>query len=255
MVDRSAIRPVNRPGTSSAFLIALCTLGLLVSRGLMADPVAYVSESEFLAALQTLGLQAIPEDFEDDADWGDIRSTIPGSFVTAQTVLAQGMSWSANNLSSGITTGEGAARTGQWGFYSYPHGSYTDPDTGMDCTAPGDCGDGFRGHPAIGQLYAVGAWLRTNTPYAKIGLFLDNYPLGQVDLGETCDPPGSENCTPNAQLGTAYEFFGVIDSNGFQRFEFRELEGTSEDAKLIFADDFTWSGGTGNLIFEDGFEP
>ncbi len=47
-------------------------------------------------------------------------------------------------------------------------------------------------------------------------------------LGETCDPPDSENCYSNSTIGTVKQFFGVIDEAGFERFEYRELEGKLE---------------------------
>ena len=69
-----------------------------------------------------------------------------------------------------------------------------------------------------------------------MGLVIGRYPDNEIDLGETCDTDG-ENCVDNAIIGTQPEFFGVIDSDGFAAFEFRELEGTIDDAKYIFTDD------------------
>ena len=44
------------------------------------------------------------------------------------------------------------------------------------------------------------------------------------------------------QIGTQHKLFGVIDSNGFAQFEYRELEGTNGDKKPIFADDDYFAG-------------
>ena len=56
----------------------------------------------------------------------------------------------------------------------------------------------------------------------------------------------------------AKQFFGVIDEAGFERFEYRELEGILElnggDTKNIFADDFSFATGPSTMIFRDGFE-
>jgi hypothetical protein len=151
-----------------------------------------------------------------------------------------------------------STHTDLYGFYSYPHGSYETPDPNTDCFIPGDCGDGFRGIPDNGLMYAIGGWIDTNTPNAKLGLFLGNYPENPVDFGETCDPPDSENCYSNSTIGTAKQFFGVIDEAGFERFEYRELEGKLEidggDIKYIFADDFSFATGPSTMIFRDGFE-
>ena len=232
------------------FLVLAAGLALAASVG--AEPTAYVIEADYLAALSTLGLQVTHEGFESAA-WDGVRTP-----TTAPSVSSHGLVWTANNLSSEITTSEGAARTGQYGVYSYPHGSYASPDPGTDCYVPGECGDGFRGYPETGVLHAIGGWVRTNTPYAKLGLFLGDYPANPVDFGETCDPPESENCVSNSTIGTQPQFFGVIDPAGFERFEFRELEGKLEigggDLKYIFADDFSFSLGESDLLFRDGFE-
>ena len=173
-------------------------------------------------------------------------------------VSSKGLTWTSNNLTSNITTSEGPARTGQFGFFSYPHGSYSNPDPGMDCLVPGQCGDGFRGTAEDGQLVAIGGWLDTNTPYASIGLFLGHYPNNEIDFGETCTPPDSENCSSNATIGTMPQFFGVIELAGFDLFEYRELEGKLEidggDIKYIFADDFYFALDDPDRIFGDGFE-
>jgi hypothetical protein len=107
-------------------------------------------------------------------------------------------------------------------------------------------------------IYAIGGWVDTSTPFAKIGLFIGEYPDNEVGFGETCDPPGSENCYGNSTIGTASRFFGVIDPAGFERFEYREMEGKLEidgaDIKYIFSDDFYFVLDDPGLVFKDGFE-
>ncbi|MCP3964350.1 MAG: hypothetical protein GY719_41510 [bacterium] len=219
--------------------------------GAAAEPVAYIDQAAFLNDLASLGHAAVHEGFENDSVWGDVRTP-----NTAASVTNLGVTWTANNLSSQVTTSNGAARSGLWGLYSSPHGSYTDPDPGTDCFVPGECGDGFRGSAVDGVLYGIGGWIDTNTPFAKVGLFRGTYPDNPVDFGETCDPDG-ENCSDNAIIGTTPEFFGMIDPAGFERFEYRELEGKLEpfggDIKLIFSDDFYFAVGVA-AIFTDGFE-
>jgi len=218
----------------------------------LAAPVAYIDEASFLADLNALGYVPVHEGFEDAVAWGNTR----GQVVTANT--SQGLEWTANNPASGITTGAGAALTGQYGLYSIPHGSYTNPAPGVTCFTPGECGDGWRGKATDTLLHAIGGWVSTNTPYAKIGLFIGDYPENPVDFGKTCDPPESENCIGNSTIGTAHQFFGVIDTAGFERFEYRELEGKLEidggDIKYIFSDDFYFVLGDPELVFKNGFE-
>jgi hypothetical protein len=234
--------------------VLICALPwfLFAWKDVLAAPVAYIDQASFLEDLGAMAFAPVHEGFEDAAAWGDTR----GQVVT--TVTSQGIVWTANNPTSGITTGSGAALTGQYGFYSIPHGSYNDPAPGVTCFTPGECGDGWRGR-AVGQLiYAIGGWIETNTPYAKIGLFIGDYPDNAVDFGQTCNPPESENCVGNSTIGTAHQFFGVIDTAGFEGFEFRELEGKLEpgggDKKYIYADDFYFVVGDPGLIFKNGFE-
>jgi len=236
-------------------MLLKATLVLMIfafSASAQAQPVAFIDETAFLDALAGLGYTPVHEGFEDDAAWGEVRGLVQSA------VSSQGLTWTSNYLTGNITTGGGAAITGQYGFYSIPHGSYGSPDPGTDCLIPGDCGDGFRGRAEGAMLIAIGGWVDTNTPFAKLGLFLGDYPDNPVDFGETCTPPDSENCSDNAIIGTTPEFFGVIDEVGFDRFEYRELEGKLEsdgaDKKLIFSDDFHFAIDGPERLFSDGFE-
>jgi PKD repeat protein len=228
---------------SSRFYLSAVTglLLLLLSSGSNAAPTAYVDEAEFHNALALMGYTATHEGFEDDAVWGGVRSSIVDGFHFVPSISNLGMTWTSNYQAGNITTGEGPVRSGLYGFYSYLHGSYSTPDPGSDCYVPGGCGDGWRGTADSGKFIAMGGYIDTNTPYAKLGMFLGQYPNNPVDFGETCDADGN-NCLPASVIGTAQEFFGVIDPDGFSSFEYRELEGLLEpmggDIKYIFADDF-----------------
>jgi hypothetical protein len=192
-------------------LIVVALIFLGGSRAVCA-PVAFTDEAAYLNAINLLPAQTVFEGFEDDAAWGDVRSTIVGGTHTAPAVTSHGMVWSANNDVSQVTTGPGAARTGDWGFYELPHGEYAN-----------GIGDGFRVSSPI-DLYGVGGWVRTNTPFAEVNFVLDGSTV--VDFG---DPV----------IGTQPRFFGVVESLGFHELEVREIEGAAEDQKFIFADDFT----------------
>jgi hypothetical protein len=213
----------------------------------------YVNYAEFIAAVDALGLERIRESFEDDAAWGHVRTTVPGGQITAPSVTNLGLTWRANNPDGEVTTGDGPPLIGQWGFFTLPHGSYL---TGIDCHLPVNCGDGWR-VTSDQPLYALGGWVETNTVPAKIGLYLGPGLANPVDLGQTCDPDGT-NCVDNASLSNQHQFYGVIVPDGVTEFEFRELEGKNEDAKYIFADEFAFgrapnldSDGDGLLDTED----
>jgi hypothetical protein len=207
--------------------------GLGVATPSSAERFAYVDEAAYLADLEVLGLAAVLESFEDDAAWGAVRSSIVNGWMTAPDVTHLGVRWSANNPVGEVTTGSGPARSGAWGFYTLPHGSYL---TGIDCHLPGNCGDGWVGVAAV-PILGIGGWIH-GIYGSKVELVLDGDLAAPVDFGEICDATG-ENCSDLAQLGTGDAFFGVIDTEGFTEFEFRELEGTLEDAKYLWADDFT----------------
>jgi hypothetical protein len=216
------------------------TAGVLAAVSMITDaravPVAYTDQAAFLSALSGLGYAPAHEGFEDDAVWGGVRTSISDPNTSA-AIANQGVEWTSNFSAGQITTSSGAARSGDWGFYSSPHGNY-DPPSG--CTDPGVCGDGIQGSAVSGVLYAIGGWFRTNTPYAELGMFVGSYPDNPVDFGKTCT--SEEDCTSNSALGTLYKFFGIIDIAGFTAFEFRELEGTGDDQKLILSDDFYFAG-------------
>lgn len=180
----------------------------------------YTNQFAFLNALSALGHTIFLEGFEDDMVWGDVRTTISGGQHTAPEHFNQGITWTANNLDSEITTGDGPPWRGQWGFFTLPHGSYA---TGDNCDQPVNCGDGWRGL-GDGRLVAIGGWVETNTPYAGINMFLDGDMNAPIDF--------------NVTLGTQYQFVGIITPQGFEQFEFRETEGVSEEQKFIFGDHF-----------------
>lgn len=214
-------------------VVALALLLLAAPAEVAAARLAYLDEEAYLADLEALGLAAAAEGFEDDAAWGDVRTTVVGGPRTAPNVTHLGVTWLANNPDGEVTTGSGPARSGLYGFFTLPHGSFL---TGVDCDLPGNCGDGWIGVGAV-RLYGISGWIH-GTYGAKVELVLDDDYANPVDFGEVCDPSG-QNCTDPTQLGGGDAFFGVIDTDGFTSFEFSEMEGTSEDAKLLFADDFT----------------
>ena len=166
--------------------------------------------------ITSLGFHSVYESFEDDAAWGSVRSSISGGQHTAPSISNQGITWTANNSISEVTTGVGAALSGEWGFYTLPHGN------------PPTIGDGFVGTSPT-PMVGVGGWIRTNTPPAGISLWLDIGLPGEMEV----DFQG------NDVLGTAHRFFGVINTNGFTRFDYLETEFGIDEQKLIFADDFT----------------
>ena len=155
-----------------------------------------------------------------------MRTSIVDGFHTAPSIESQGIVWTSNTSASAVTTSSGAAQSGDWGLFSFPHGDFSGPDHSDDV------GDGFAGS-STSTLFGVGGWIDTNTPFAALSLFIDG---NKVDFGNL---PGGGDADV---LGTAARFFGVIDTAGFNGFLFQETEGTFDDQKFIFADDFTIAG-------------
>lgn len=207
---RRCLRGGSSGGMRPTTILGLACLLLSRASG---QVTVYTDEASFLSDLQSLGYPALHEGFEDDAVWGAVRTP-----QSAPAVWNQGITWTSNTPNSKVTTSHGAARAGQWGFYEIPHGDWAN-----------GIRDGWRGTGDT-PLVAIGGWVRTGTPYAKLGLVLDGVP---VDLG------------PSATIGTAPAFFGAISQAGFLGFEFVEQEATPDDWKVLFGDDFSFAfGGT-----------
>jgi hypothetical protein len=196
-------------------------------------------QAAFLSKAAELGLPSFREGFEDDEVWGIVRSPI-----NAVSVVSQGIRWQANDVfrahvpphdppasaPNGITTGSGAARTGQWGLFDPAHGYATGTSTACDVDMPADAclfNDGFTGirEPGLGPLNGVGGFF-DGFFGANVAIVLD---------GDEASP------VAGGPLGGPHQFFGAIDADpaGFRRFEFRELDGKVGQALLVFADDFT----------------
>jgi PKD repeat protein len=183
--------------------LALCAAGPATGATLFTD------EAEFVGAISDR--TSFQEGFEDDGAWGLSRN--PG---TVASVTSQGITWASNHSANGITTGSGPARTGNWGFYSSPHGDQSVPN-------PTDfIEDGFTGSSAS-PLVAIGGWF-TGLFGSEIQLIVDGDGANPIGLGP---------------VDSTYRFYGVVIDGSFTTFEFREIEGTLEDQKFIFADDFT----------------
>lgn len=182
----------------TALLMAIGLAVFTVTSNAAVTP--YTDENVFLGRLSN----AVTEDF-DGPSWDPVRST-PFVVNAADSVTSQGITWTSSDQ---VTTSTGAGRSG-YGIYAYRHGI---PDS-------------IVGH-ADGTLFAVGAWVVTNTPFAKIEFILNN-----TEVVDFKDVP----------IGNQYVFLGVIATSGFSTFEIRETEGAAGDQKFIFVDDVTVSG-------------
>jgi hypothetical protein len=193
-----------------------------------AAPVIYTNEAAYIEALSTGGYGTLHEDFEDDVVWADSRSTISNPASTPQ-VNSQGILWTSNFATNNIVTSN-VGIAGSFGFYSSPHG---DPDVetsdfvcDVDDPIPEQCflHDGFVGTSGgAGTLYGVGGWIN-GTSGADVTLFLDGVEVGFGAGGNI----------------SSWTFLGVIDTAGFNSFEFREIDGKGEQGNFIFADDVTF---------------
>lgn len=184
-------------------------------------------EIAYIDMLTELGHGTIIEDYEDDVVWDASRSSIanPGS---TPNVTSQGILWSSNFATNDIVTSD-VGLSGSFGFYSVPHGDQTAETDPTVCDVgdpiPEQCflHDGFVGTSAgAGTLYGVGGWIKGNYG-AEVTVFLDG---AQVDFGTDAFLNG-------------WTFLGVIDTAGFNSFEFREINGKGEQVIFIYADDVT----------------
>ncbi len=192
----------------------------------------YTDETEYLNALQAAGYNSFEEGFEANSEWGVART--PGS---AMSVTSSGIVWTSNHpLTNPITTGVGAAVTGSYGVYDPDHGSATGIPSECDVdTPPPQCmfHDGVSGRWVEGPevLVGVGGWFQ-GTVGGDIAIVLNN--VTQIGLGKV--------------ISNQVYFFGVIDTAGFTEFEIREIDGKVGDELHIFADDFTFGTGIGDIV-------
>jgi hypothetical protein len=159
-------------------------------------------------------------------------------------VSSRGFEWRANDFDpthtdppqppppppNHITTGSGAARTGQWGIYDREHGYATGTPSECDINnPPAHClfHDGFTAKRDTSQspFYGAGGFFH-GTYGANVAVVVDG---------------DWENPIAGVKLGTGYQFFGVIDAGpvGITEVQFRELDGKVGQLLFIFGDDFT----------------
>ncbi len=175
----------------------------------------FIELATFLDAANGLGIALETESFEE--------SVWPRTPATAASVSNQGLVWSANNPTSGITTGSGPAIVGDYGFFQLPHGDYL---TGTGCTQPGACTDGWIVQADSGKFVAAGLYIHCNAGTAGIEFLLDGDAANPIDFENSALPAGSTR------------FFGVIEPAGFTTLEIHETEGKLEEAAFIFSDFF-----------------
>ncbi len=187
-------------------------LASLVGGG--AGVTVFSDENGFLAAVAEADV--VLEGFEAEPPWDAVRTTAVAGTHAADSVTHLGITWTSNHAHNRITTSSGAARTGDWGLYSAPHGDQTVPQP-TDFITDGVAGASDR------RLTGVGGWF-TGTAGGKLSVVLDGNEGRAVELGPI-DP--------------THRFYGVVDPSGFTSFEFRELEGTLEDQRFVFVDDVT----------------
>lgn len=204
---RIAGRSVGVISAGSALIIAASSAA--------GAPTTFLGRAAFLAHAQANGWSTEHEGFESDAVWGAVRSSATMGFHTAPSVTNLGCEWRSPNPNGGVTTSEGAARSGQWGFFAYPHFVLGISDGWV-----------LRFDPPV---KAVGGYVRTNTPPAELGVFVNGSPTA-LDFGEN-----------QTVLDGVYRFFGVADPDGISMIEFRDVEAGGDDYHNLFTDDFDFA--------------
>ncbi len=217
------VRPVCGWLWIVGLLAQLCWLGQ--SR---AERTLFFDRAEYLAAISAGDYSQITEGFESDDAWGLARSSVVGGTMSVPDVLSRGVTWNGSGGGiHGVTTSNGAASQGEWGFYSSPH---TDLPAGIR--------DGYV-VSAPTNMYGFGGAIR-GTFGADIVLIIDGNTAAPVDLGEICefDSMGEPfNCVDRNLDNTP--FFAILDTDGFSQIEVRETEAGGDEVKYLFSDRFT----------------
>jgi hypothetical protein len=180
-----------------------------------AAPTPFLDRAEFISHAELNGWALSHEGFESDAAWGEVRSGVPIGFHTAPSITNLGCEWKSVNPNGEVTTSAGAARTGQWGFFAYPHFVAGIPDGWILTFDP--------------PLKAVGGFVRTNTPPMELGIFV-NGAATPLDFGEN-----------ETILQGPYRFFGVADPDGISTIRFFDLDAGGDEYHNIFGDDFEFA--------------
>ena len=179
-------------------------------------------EAAFQAEIAALGHSTIFEGFES-GPWEAVRT--PNHLPE---VVNQGIRWTSNHpdppAENPISTTSGPPHTGQWAVYDPDHGYATGTISECDVDVPPEhClyHDGVTGTSEGGLLYGVGGFI-SGMWYSNVSIVLDDgLPLG------------------GGKIGPAHQFFGVIYTPGFTKFQVRELDGKVGQALYVWADDFT----------------
>lgn len=196
-----------------------------------AVPVVYTDEALYLADLAALGYTVIHESFEDDTVW---TGSLP-------SVTSQGIVWTSNYTGNKITTGSvgGTAPDGMYAIFSIPHGMTTDSgiycDSAEDPDIPVECyqNDGLKvGSETGNTLYALGGRIDTATA-GKVTFLLDGVDINSHATNNV------DNWQREGAVADNWTFVGVIDTDGFQTAELREMKGKDFQQVLLFADDFS----------------
>jgi len=246
--------------TRTAALLAF--LASLAPTAASAFVITYTDETAYLAELGTLGLEHWSENFEGAA-WDGVRTTVDvnghRNYHVAAAVTNQGITWQGPSYMSPLSTsarfhllpGEDSAAwaANRWGLVAVTRRSEV---------------DAFKGTSAS-TLYGIGGWFDTlsgykydedSASYIPTGhMFVRlNGSLGANDFGAggDTDPYKLINAITH---DTPPRFFGIIDTDGFNSFNFfsdqltvTETGGfpgeTSEPgfyAPIVYADNFTFA--------------
>ena len=173
-------------------------------------------EASYLAKISEFGYNLFLEGFEGTA-WDTVRS------VGAPSITNRGITWTTNSPANEITTASGASISGLWTGFDSNHGiAIGSPETCDIDDPPTECffHDGLSGSSAS-ILYAVGGYFDGPVPNGNISIIIDNMAHNVGKLNSLA--PG---------------FIGIINSNGFTDFQFREVDGKIGQEIPIFSDDF-----------------
>ena len=214
---------LKAPSKSRIVLLSLLFMLLItMSAAVQSVITSYTDEATYLADLSFY--VQLSESFEGTA-WNSVRSAVLNT-QALPSITNLGLTWQNRfNPVGGVTTSDGGGNVhhGSWQFYASPHGGYA--ISGLDCTIPGECSDGFTvTSDGAGLLYGVGGWF-TGAGGPEIKFLLDDVEV--IDAGGTGI--------------NIWQFFAVIDTNGFSKAEIRDSSGTIDDQNFFWADDFTFA--------------
>lgn len=189
------------------------------------------AQAAFLNAVASAGYSTFFEGFTS-SPWNAARSSITEGESVAASIQSQGITW-CSSAGDFITTS--AANSGVTPWHLYSVGGT--PEEALHAVPATLIGESVR------PLYGIGVWVGGGPPLkGKLNVILDDARVAafQQNIGYDSNVP-PEPIKETIRLDSTKQFFGVLDPQGFTKFQLLETEGVLSDQVLMWTADVTFA--------------